>query len=99
MIVQYVVLRSDLWKSLEWPLGSIVAQACHAATAALWLRRNEENSLAYCADSNLDHMHKVLLKTHPGACFTDSSLAWALSNCLSTIHTPNKGQDTDHTAN
>ncbi len=25
-IVQYVVLRSDLWKDLKWPLGSVAAQ-------------------------------------------------------------------------
>ncbi len=34
-LVQYLVLRKDLWSSLKWPLGSIIAQACHASTAAL----------------------------------------------------------------
>ena len=29
--LQYVVLRKDLWKEMKWPLGSIVAQGCHAA--------------------------------------------------------------------
>ncbi len=60
VIVQYIVLRSDLWKNLGWPLGSIVAQACHAATAALWLHQDQPHSQTYCSDGNLDHMHKVI---------------------------------------
>ena len=60
VLVQYVILRADLWKGLGWPLGSIIAQACHAATAALWLSRHEAVSQEYCAEGNLDHMHKVL---------------------------------------
>ena len=59
VIVQYVVLRSDLWKDLSWPLGSVVAQACHASTAALWESRQLPSSQIYCSSSNLDHMHKV----------------------------------------
>jgi hypothetical protein len=31
-IVMYVILRRDL----KWPLGSVVAQGAHAATAVLW---------------------------------------------------------------
>jgi hypothetical protein len=58
-LIQYVVLRSDLWKSLSWPLGSVVAQACHAATAALWLSRGAPDTLAYCAPDRLDRMHKA----------------------------------------
>lgn len=61
VLVQYVVLRADLWKGLGWPLGSIIAQACHAATAALWLSQQEPASQEYCAVDNLDHMHKVCL--------------------------------------
>ena len=34
-IVQYVVLRKDLWVEKGWPLGSIVAQACHASSAGV----------------------------------------------------------------
>lgn len=58
-LVQYVVLRKDLWNSLNWPLGSIVAQACHASTAALWLSKDDGATLAYCAPEKLDHMHKA----------------------------------------
>lgn len=56
---QYVVLRRDLWTEMKWPLGSVVAQACHAATAAMWLNRGDEVTAAYLSDDNLDHMHKV----------------------------------------
>ena len=59
VLVQYVVLRADLWKEMDWPLGSIVAQACHAATAALWESREAESSKRYCSSGQLDHMHKV----------------------------------------
>ena len=58
-LLQYVVLRRDLWTELEWPLGSVVAQGCHAATAALWLTREAADTQQYCAEANLDHMHKV----------------------------------------
>ena len=58
-LVQYVVLRKDLWDNLQWPLGSIIAQACHASTAALWLSRESDDTLAYCSAGKLDHMHKV----------------------------------------
>lgn len=80
--MQYVVLRSDLWKSLDWPLGSIVAQACHAATAALWLNRGDSHSQAYCADSNLDHMHKVL----PDPCM--KRRMDALAHCIRVCKMP-----------
>ena len=61
-LLQYVVLRRDLWTELSWPLGSVVAQGCHAATAALWLSREEASTLEYCSPENLDHMHKVRLR-------------------------------------
>ena len=60
-LVQYVVLRRDLWADLGWPLGSVVAQACHAATAALWLSRKEPATTSYCAADSIDHMHKVVI--------------------------------------
>ena len=59
VVVQYVVLRRDLWKEMDWPLGSVVAQACHAATAVLWQCRDDDVVGAYCSPENLDSMHKV----------------------------------------
>lgn len=59
-IVQYVVLRGDLAKTLGWPLGAVVAQGCHACTAAIHLFYNDADTQAYLAD--LDNMHKVVLE-------------------------------------
>ena len=60
--MQYVVLRSDLWKEKGWPLGSLAAQAAHAATAALWLSRETEETKSYCAPGSIDGMTKVVLE-------------------------------------
>ncbi|KAJ1698006.1 hypothetical protein LUZ63_006518 [Rhynchospora breviuscula] len=60
VLVQYVVLRRDLIDT--WPLGSVVTQGCHASVAAVWTHRDHPDTLGYCSDSNLDHMHKVTLE-------------------------------------
>jgi len=57
VLVQYVVLRRDLADA--WPLGSVVAQGCHAAVAAVWVHRDHPDTAAYCAPDNLDRMHKA----------------------------------------
>ncbi|OEL24034.1 putative peptidyl-tRNA hydrolase PTRHD1 [Dichanthelium oligosanthes] len=57
VLVQYVVLRRDLADA--WPLGSVVAQGCHAAVAAMWAHRDHPDTAAYCASDNLDRMHKA----------------------------------------
>lgn len=62
-LVQYIVIRKDLWTELSWPLGSIIAQGCHASTAALWLSRDQPQTQQYCGTDNLDHMRKVVLET------------------------------------
>lgn len=59
-IVQYVIVRGDLLTKLSWPVGALVAQAFHAATAAIHLFYNDEHTQAYLAD--LDNMHKVILE-------------------------------------
>lgn len=59
VVVQYVVLRRDLWTELGWPLGSVVAQACHAATAVVYHNRDDATVAQYCGPDNLDHMTKV----------------------------------------
>ncbi|CAG7823332.1 unnamed protein product [Allacma fusca] len=58
--VQYVILRKDLQTTLGWPLGALIAQACHAATAVLHIYQEDENTRAYLA--KLDSMHKVVLQ-------------------------------------
>ncbi|XP_038627470.1 putative peptidyl-tRNA hydrolase PTRHD1 [Tachyglossus aculeatus] len=61
VLVQYVVLRGDLSRApLSWPLGALVAQACHAATAALHVYRAHPDTAAYLGD--LGSMRKVVLE-------------------------------------
>lgn len=48
-LVQYVVLRRDLWTEKRWPLGSVVAQACHASSAAMWIFKEDPHTLEYLA--------------------------------------------------
>ncbi|KAF7995033.1 hypothetical protein HCN44_004505 [Aphidius gifuensis] len=59
-IVQYVVVRGDLLKSMQWPVGAVIAQACHACTAVTHLFYHDDHTQAYLAD--LDNMHKVVLE-------------------------------------
>lgn len=58
-LVQYVVVRSDLVHKLSWPLGAVITQACHAATAAIHLHYGDPDTQQYLAE--LDSMHKVVL--------------------------------------
>lgn len=59
-IVQYVVVRGDLLRTMNWPTGAIIAQACHACTAVTHLFYDDEHTKSYLAD--LDRMHKVVLE-------------------------------------
>lgn len=59
-LVQYVVVRSDLIHSLSWPLGAVITQACHAATAAIHVNYSDPDTQEYL--SELDSMHKVVLQ-------------------------------------
>ena len=43
-----------------WPIGAVIAQACHAATAAIHLNYQDESTQKYLGD--LDNMHKVVLE-------------------------------------
>nr|CDS26323.1 peptidyl tRNA hydrolase PTRHD1 [Hymenolepis microstoma] len=58
-LVQYIIIRTDLKASLSWSIGSVIAQACHASTAALHRYTETEETKAYVSD--LDHMTKVIL--------------------------------------
>ena len=58
-IVQYILVRADLCKTLGWPVGALVAQACHASTAVVHMFYNHEDTQKYLAD--LDNMHKIVL--------------------------------------
>lgn len=60
VIVQYVVVRGDLLRELNWPVGALIAQACHAVSAVTHLFHEDEHMKAYLSD--LDNMHKVVLE-------------------------------------
>ncbi|CAI4228078.1 unnamed protein product [Auanema sp. JU1783] len=55
----YLILRRDLTTTLNWPLGAVCTQAAHAASAAMWLFKDDPNTTIYT--SELDSMHKVTL--------------------------------------
>ncbi len=59
-IVQYVVVRGDLLRNLKWPIGAVIAQACHACSAVVHMFYDDTNTQAYMAD--LDRMHKIVLE-------------------------------------
>lgn len=58
--IMYLLLRRDLLTELKWPLGALITQAAHAATAVLWEHRTDEDVLKYMED--LDRMRKVTLQ-------------------------------------
>lgn len=61
ILVQYLVLRKDLSQApFSWPAGALVAQACHAATAALHVHRDHPHTVAYLQE--LGRMRKVVLE-------------------------------------
>ena len=62
-IVQYIIVRSDLKSALNWPLGAIIAQCCHATAAVMHLNQEDSDTIAYLKD--LDNMHKVVLEVCP----------------------------------
>jgi peptidyl-tRNA hydrolase len=59
-LIQYVVIRADLLKTLNWSVGSVIAQACHACCAVTYLFCNDPHTQDYLKD--LDNMHKVVLE-------------------------------------
>ncbi|XP_059212718.1 putative peptidyl-tRNA hydrolase PTRHD1 [Centropristis striata] len=81
-LVQYVVVRSDLVHQLSWPLGAVITQACHAATAAVHLHYGDPDTQRYLAE--LDSMHKVVL----GA--PDEASLSALSETLTQANVAHK---------
>lgn len=59
-IVQYVIVRGDLLRTMNWPVGAIITQACHACCAVTHLFHDDEHMKTYLHD--LDNMHKVVLE-------------------------------------
>lgn len=59
-IVQYIVVRGDLMRTLKWPVGAIIAQACHGVTAVTHKFQEDDHTKTYLED--IDNMHKVVLE-------------------------------------
>lgn len=55
-ILQYIVVRGDL----NWPVGSLMANASHASVAAIFQNLDADQTQKYLSD--LERMHKVVLK-------------------------------------
>ncbi|KAH3710044.1 hypothetical protein DPMN_069510 [Dreissena polymorpha] len=81
-VVQYVVVRKDLVKTLKWPTGALIAQACHACTAVVHLFYSHPATQEYLAD--LDRMHKVVLEA------PDEESLRSLSDRLSSANIDHK---------
>ena len=72
VLKMYVIVRRDLIKTLNWPLGrcvemclyyiicSLITQGCHASTAVLYSFRDDPNMQEYLKD--IHHMHKITLE-------------------------------------
>lgn len=58
-LIQYIIIREDLWKEQGWSLGSVMAQGCHAAVAAVWESKGAKSTEEYCSSANIDSMRKV----------------------------------------
>ncbi|KAL7750929.1 hypothetical protein RI367_003508 [Sorochytrium milnesiophthora] len=56
----FIVVRRDLLKTLQWPVGSLIAQGCHATSAALWRFRQHAATNEYMSEDNIERMHKVV---------------------------------------
>jgi len=81
-LIQYVIVRSDLKTALQWPLGALIAQACHACTAVTHLFYQDPNMQTYLND--LDRMHKVVLE------IADESAIRELDAKLSSLNIDHK---------
>ncbi|TSL47666.1 putative peptidyl-tRNA hydrolase PTRHD1 [Bagarius yarrelli] len=84
-LVQYVVVRSDLIHTLSWPLGAVITQACHAATAAIHSNYSDPDTQEYLSD--LEHMHKVVLQTADEASLTQLSCTLRENGITHTLWT------------
>ena len=60
VIVQAIVVRRDLLSTMEWPVGSVIAQACHACLAVAWEHREDACVADYLASGKINSMHKVI---------------------------------------
>ncbi|ESO09213.1 hypothetical protein HELRODRAFT_73817 [Helobdella robusta] len=77
-LVQYIVVRSDLRNSLKWPVGALIAQACHASTSVIKLFYEDLNTKNYLLD--LNNMHKIVLEIQDQKTLEDLSSVLTQNN-------------------
>lgn len=58
-LVQYVIVRHDILKEMQYPMGAFVSHTCHATTACLQLFKDDPQVIEYLAD--LDNMTKIVI--------------------------------------
>ncbi|CRG93684.1 conserved protein, unknown function [Plasmodium gallinaceum] len=60
-IIQYILINKEILDK-KWPLGSIIAQACHACVAVIAENIDDNIVKEYLSPENINNMHKVILK-------------------------------------
>jgi peptidyl-tRNA hydrolase len=60
-LIQYIIVRSDLIKTLKWNIGALIAQACHAVATVNELNKDDELTRQYLHPENIYKMHKCVL--------------------------------------
>ncbi|KAJ3191766.1 peptidyl-tRNA hydrolase domain-containing protein 1 [Irineochytrium annulatum] len=60
MATIFIVVRRDLLTALNWPVGSVIGQGAHAATAVIWQNREHPSVVAYMAD--IHNLRKVVFE-------------------------------------
>ncbi|CDU15934.1 hypothetical protein, variant [Plasmodium yoelii 17X] len=60
-IVQYILVNKEILDK-RWPLGSIIAQGCHACVAVIAENMDDAIVKEYLSPEKINAMHKVILK-------------------------------------
>ncbi|GAW81917.1 hypothetical protein, conserved [Plasmodium gonderi] len=60
-IVQYILINKEILDK-KWPLGSIIAQACHACVAVIAENQDDQEVKEYVSVEKINNMHKVILR-------------------------------------
>jgi peptidyl-tRNA hydrolase len=77
ILVQYVVMRSDLIKAFKWNIGGLIANGCHASIAVIADHLNDADVRAYIGlagdEGQRTQMHKVVLAVKDEAELRDTA--------------------------
>ncbi|GHJ86668.1 hypothetical protein NliqN6_3070 [Naganishia liquefaciens] len=79
-LTMQIIIRRDLLDVEKWPIGPLIAQGSHAATAIMHLQRENQAMKDYTADWK--HMRKAILQT------PDEETIRSLSNALTNATPP-----------